>query len=77
MVGLDNLRKGFARHKLRKGFLKKLQPAPFREDVTQTRERFDPEAEAIQKDDVTFYECLISTAILHVCASHLYKEARS
>ena len=39
--------------------------------------RFDPEAEAIKKDDVKFYEYLISTAIPHDRASRLYKEARS
>ena len=57
--------------------MKKLQPTGFREDATQTLERFDPEGEAIKKDDVKFYEYLISSAILHDCASRLYKEARS
>ena len=56
--------------------LKKLQPAAFQEDVTQTLERFDPEADAIKKDDVELYECLISTAILHDRFSGLYKEVR-
>ena len=49
---------------------------PRRRDVTQTLERFDPEADAIKKDDVELYECLISTAILHDRFSGLYKEVR-
>ena len=45
--------------------------------VTQTLERLDFEAEAIKKDDVKFYEYLISTTILHDCASRLFEEART
>jgi hypothetical protein len=55
----------------------KLQPAAFRGDVTETLQIFDPEAEAITKDDVKFCEYLISTAMLHDRASGLYKEAQS
>jgi len=44
--------------------------------VTQTLERLDFEAEAIKKDDVKFYEYLISTAILHDLASRFYKDPR-
>jgi hypothetical protein len=39
-------------------------------------ERFDPEAEAIRKDDLKFNEYLISVAILHDRTSRLYKKAR-
>ena len=45
--------------------------------MTQTLERFNPGTEAIEKDDVKFYEYLISTAIFHERASLLYKESRS
>jgi hypothetical protein len=57
--------------------VKKLQPAAFQEDVTQILERFDPKAKAIKKNDVKFYEYLMSTAILHDRASRLCKEVRS
>ena len=60
----------------REGLVKKLQPLEFREDETQTRKRFDPEAEAIKNDDVKFYEYLTSTAIPHDLASHFYKDPR-
>jgi hypothetical protein len=55
----------------------KSQPAAFHEDVTQTLERFDPEAQAIKKNDVKFYGYLIGTTILHDRSPCLYKEARS
>ena len=45
--------------------------------MTETLQIFDPEAEAITKDDVKFCEYLISTAMLHDRASGLYKEAQS
>jgi len=61
----------------REGLVEKLQPAAVREDVTQILERFDFEAEVLKKDDLKFYEYLISTVILHDRASRLYKEARS
>jgi hypothetical protein len=54
--------------------VKKLQPAAFRQDMTQTLEIFDPEAEGMKKDDVKFYEYLRSTAILHDRASRLSEE---
>ena len=54
--------------------MKKLEPTAFRENVTHTLERFDPEAEDIKKDDVKLYEYLIGNALLHERASCLYKE---
>jgi hypothetical protein len=44
--------------------------------VTQTLERFELEAEAVKKDDMKFYEYIISTAILHGRASRVYMEAK-
>ena len=46
----------------REGLVKRFQSAASREDVTQTLEIIDPEAEAMKKDDVKFYEHLITGA---------------
>jgi hypothetical protein len=39
---------------LEKRYGEKLQAAAFQKNVTQTLERFDPEAESIEKDDLKF-----------------------
>ena len=38
----------------REGLVKKLQPPPFRKDVTQTLETFETEAQAVKKNDSKF-----------------------